>query len=318
VSRRRRAANIAVPSPLDNGAGALAAHEGASRAAKRAFGRALAIFMVAGFCLSSLDATAKYLVRDHALFLVVWARYAGQMTIVTPFAWRNAGPGFWRTRRLRLQLLRSALLLAATVCFFGALRYLPLAEGSAITFLAPIFVVVLSGPLLGERPNLARWVATGAGFCGILILVRPGSAVFHPAALLLVLAALCNALYYLLTRKLVDESMHTTLFYSALVGTVGLSLALPWELKLATPTAADAWFLALGLFAGLGHWLIVSAFQHAQPSLLTPFSYLQMIWATLYGYLVFNQLPDRWSGLGMTIIVASGLLLALQERRRAS
>ena len=195
-------------------------------------------FLVAGFCLSSLDATAKYLVRDHALFLVVWARYAGQMLVVTPFAWRHAGHGFWRTQRLGLQLLRSALLLGATACFFGALRYLPLAEGSAITFLAPIFVVVLSGPLLGERPNLARWIATATGFCGILILVRPGSAVFHPAAVLLVIAALFNALYYLLTRKLIDENMHTTLFYSALVGTVGLSLALPWELPAMTLDAA--------------------------------------------------------------------------------
>ena len=276
------------------------------------------MFLVAGFCLSSLDATAKYLVQDHSLFLVVWARYTGQMLVVTPFAWRHAGHGFWRTQRLGLQLLRSALLLGATACFFGALRYLPLAEGSAISFLAPIFVVVLSGPLLGERPNLARWIATVAGFSGILILVRPGSAVFHPAALLLVAAALFNALYYLLTRKLVDENMHTTLFYSALVGTVGLSLALPWELHATMPTPRDGLFLVLGLFAGLGHWLIVSAFQHAQPSLLTPFSYLQMIWATLYGYLIFDQLPDRWSGVGMTIIVASGLLLALQERRRAN
>ena len=131
-----------------------------SRAAEHAFARALTTFLVAGFCLSSLDATAKYLVRDHALFLVVWARYAGQMLVVTPFAWRHAGHGFWRTQRLGLQLLRSALLLGATACFFAALRYLPLAEGSAITFLAPIFVVVLSGPLLGERPNLARWIAT--------------------------------------------------------------------------------------------------------------------------------------------------------------
>ena len=282
-----------------------------------AFAHALTLFLVAGFCLSSLDATAKYLVRDHSLFLVVWARYAGQMLVVTPFAWRQAGAGFWRTRRLGLQLLRSTLLLGATGCFFGSLRYLPLAEGSAITFLAPIFVVVLSGPLLGERPNLGRWIATAAGFGGILILVRPGSAVFHPAALLLVLAALFNALYYLLTRKLIDESMHTTLFYSALVGTVGLSLALPWELHAATPTPRDGLFLALGLFAGLGHWLIVSALQHTQPSLLTPFSYLQMIWATLYGYLIFDQLPDKWSAVGMTVIVASGLLLALQERRRA-
>jgi drug/metabolite transporter (DMT)-like permease len=280
--------------------------------------RALPLFLLAGLCLSSLDATGKYLVRDYPLFLVVWARYAGQMLVVTPYAWRQAGSGFWKTRRPWLQLLRSALLLGATVCFFGGLRYLPLAEGSAILFLAPIFVVVLSGPLLGERPNLARWVASIAGFSGILILVRPGSAVFHPAALLLVAAALFNALYFLLTRKLVGESVHTTLFYSALVGTVGLSLMLPWELDTGAPTLKDGvLFVLLGVFAGLGHWLIVSAFQLAPASLLTPFAYLQMVWATAYGFAIFGQLPDRWSALGMTIIVASGLLLALQERRRA-
>src|SRR5574340_1457465 len=101
--------------------------------------RALPLFLLAGLCLSSLDATAKYLVRDHALFLVVWARYAGQMLVVTPFAWRRAGGSFWRTRHPALQLLRSGALLIATVCFFGGLRYLPLAEASAITYLGPLF-----------------------------------------------------------------------------------------------------------------------------------------------------------------------------------
>lgn len=110
-------------------------------------------------CLSSLDATAKYLVRDHALLLVVWARYAGQMLVMTPFAWHRAGSGFWRPRHPSIQRLRSSFLLTATLCFFGGLRYLPLAEGSAITFLAPMFVVILSGPLLGERPTRARWIA---------------------------------------------------------------------------------------------------------------------------------------------------------------
>src|SRR5262249_34649810 len=174
------------------------------------------------------DATAKYMVRDHALFLVVWARYAGQMLVVTPFALQRAGPGFWRTRRLGMQLLRSSFLLVATFCFFGGLRYLPLAEASSITFLAPVFVVLLSGPLLREPPTRPRWIASIVGFVGILILVRPGSAIFHPAALLLLLAALCNALFLMSTRKLVEENPYTTLFYSALVGTVGLSLGLPW------------------------------------------------------------------------------------------
>jgi drug/metabolite transporter (DMT)-like permease len=237
---------------------------------------------------------------------------------VTPFAWHRAGPGFWRTQRLPLQLVRSSMLLIATFCFFGALRYLPLAEASAITFLAPIFIVLLSGPLLGERPTLGRWVASITGFVGILILLRPGSSVFHPAALLLLITALTNALYQVLTRKLVDESAHTTLFYSALVGTVVLSLALPWGIgDNAMTWRGGALLLLLGLCAGLGHWAMIGAFLLAPASLLTPFTYLQMVWAIGYGYLIFDQLPDHWSALGMTVIVASGLLLALQERQRA-
>jgi drug/metabolite transporter (DMT)-like permease len=209
-------------------------------------------------------------------------------------------------------------LLTATICFFGSLRYLPLAEGSAITFLAPIFVVVLSGPLLGEQPTQARWIASVAGFAGVLILVRPGSAIFHPATLLLVVAALCNALYFLMTRKLADESAYTTLFYSALAGTIGLSLALPWQFDGGAPSLRDgALFLMLGLFAGLGHWFVINAYLLAPASMLTPFTYLQMIWATLYGFAIFGHLPDHVSALGMTIIVASGLWLALQERARA-
>ena len=279
---------------------------------------ALAFFLCAGLCLSSLDASAKYLVREHSLFVVLWLRYAGQMAIVTPFAWRNAGAGFWRTRRLGLQLLRSAALLAATALFFAALRFLPLAEASAITFLAPIIIVVMSHLWLHERPNRARWIASMSGFIGILIVLRPGSAVFHPATLMLVGTAFFNALYQVLTRKLVDESVHTTLFYSALVGAVGLTLALPWAGSAELPDLRTGLlFLLPGLFAGLGHWFVISAYLRAPASLLTPFTYLQMIWATLYGYLIFGQLPDRWSSLGMAIVLASGLLLALQEQRRS-
>jgi drug/metabolite transporter (DMT)-like permease len=255
-------------------------------------------------------------VRDHTLFLVVWARYIGQMVVVTPVAWHRGGNDFWRTRHLGTQLGRSVCLVVATVCFFGALRFLPLAEASAITFLAPMFAVFLSMPVLGERPTRARWIAAIVGFVGILILVRPGAAAFHPAAALLVLAALANALYQLLTRKLPNDTPYTTLFYSALVGTAVLSLALPVAELPKEVTAQDAVFLLLlGVFAGLGHYLLIGAFLAAPASLVAPFAYLQMIWATLYGYVVFGQLPDGFSAIGMAVIVASGVGLVWHERR---
>ena len=279
--------------------------------------RALPLFLLAGLCFSTLDATAKWLVRDHTLFVVVWARYVGQMVVVTPIAWHRGGSGFWRTRHLKIQLARSVCLVVATVCFFGALRFLPLAEASAITFLAPMFAIFLSMPVLGERPTRARWIASIVGFAGILVLVRPGAAAFHPAAALLVVAALSNALYQLLTRKLPNDTPYTTLFYSALVGTAVLSLALPLADLPREVSARDGFFLlVLGVLAGLGHWLLISAFLAAPASLVAPFTYLQMIWATAYGYAIFGQLPDGFSAVGMTIIVASGVGLVLHERRQ--
>jgi len=279
--------------------------------------RALPLVLLVGLCFSTLDATAKYLLQDHALFVIVWARYAGQMLVVTPIAWQRGGPGFWRTRHLRMQLVRSLCLVSATACFFGGLRFLPLAEGSAISFMAPMFAIVLSMPVLGERPTRARWLASIAGFAGIVILVRPGSAVFHPATGLLVLAAISNALYQLLTRRVPHDSPYTTLFYTALVGTVGLSLALPFAGMPGNASARDVLFLVLlGLLAGIGHWMLISAFLMAPASLVAPFTYVQMIWATMYGYLVFGQLPDGLSAVGMGVIVASGVALVVHERRR--
>jgi drug/metabolite transporter (DMT)-like permease len=277
---------------------------------------ALPLILGAGLCFSTLDATAKYLVQEHTLFLVVWARYAGQMLVTTPIAWQRLGHGFWRTQHLRMQLLRSACLVTATLCFFGALRFLPLAEGTAISFLAPLVAIVLSGPVLGERPTKARWVAAIGGFVGILVLVRPGSAVFHPATGLLLLAALSNGLYQLLTRRVPRDSAHTTLFYSGLVGAAALSLLLPFAEVPAHATWRDALFmLMLGLLAGLGHGLLIGAFLRAPASLVAPFTYVHMLWATAYGWLVFGQLPDGLSALGMAIIVGSGVALVIHEGR---
>jgi drug/metabolite transporter (DMT)-like permease len=277
---------------------------------------ALPLFLFAGLCLSSLDATAKWLVRDHSLWVVVWARYVGQMIVVTPFVWHRGGHAFWRTHKPLMQLLRSLFLLLATIGFWGGLRYLPLAEASSITFLAPTFVVLLSWPVLRERATRARQIASTVGFIGIVILLRPGSSVLHPAVLLLIASALANALYQLLTRRLLDESPYTTLFYSATVGTLALSVVLPFALDVDHLVSVGIGPLVLlGFLAGLGHYAMTNAYLSAPASLLTPFTYLQIVWATAFGDLLFDQHPDALSGLGMAIVVASGAALALWERR---
>jgi len=281
--------------------------------------RALPLFLGAGLCFTALDSTAKLLLlRDHALLVVVWARYAGQMAAVTPYARHRLGPDFWRTKHLKVQLVRSLMLVLATLGFFGALRYLPLAEASAISNLAPVFIVLLSPWMLGERPGRARLAAAAAGFVGVLILLRPGSSVLHPAALLLFVTAITNAFYGMLTRKLGDDSAYTTLFYSALVGTVVLTPLVPFAIV----TSAWNWqsaglFALLGVLAGLGHSMVTRAFLRAPASMLAPFTYVQIVWATTFGYVVFDQLPDGVSFIGMAVIVASGIALAWQERRRA-
>src|SRR5439155_14525117 len=155
------------------------------------------------------------------------------------------------------------------------------------------------------------------GFLGILILLRPGSSILHPAVALLFITAVCNALYQMLTRKLKGEPPHTTLFYSAIVGTVGLSATLPFALEATTLVPSDALlFLMLGTFAGAGHWFLIRAYMAATASLLTPFTYLQIVWATAFGFIVFGQYPDGWSAVGVAVIAVICLIVAFQASAR--
>lgn len=279
-------------------------------------GAALLLFMLGGFCLSSLDAIGKMVLTEAGLVLLVWARYAGQVLVSLPLSYAFAGPHFWQTKKLTTQLSRSVLLLLTSILFFAGIQWLPLAEASAISFTAPLWVALLSGPALGERVARGDWVVAAIGFSGILLIVRPGTEIFHPAAILVAGMAFINAIYQLLTRKLTSDHPFTTFFYSGLVGAALSSLALayvglPDVLSLNTMLG-----LAMaGVLGGLGHLLFVLAFYRASPATLTPFVYLQMIWAIIFGWFIFNQLPDFLALIGMTIIVGSGLWLVLARHQ---
>ena len=261
----------------------------------------------------SLDATAKYLVARYPVVEVVWARFVFHMLFVTlllaPRLRLHAG-----SRRPGLQLLRSLLLLATTIAFFSGVALLPLADASAVMFTSPILLTVLAIPLLGEHVGPRRWAAVAVGFVGALIVVRPGTGVMGAGAWFILGAALCNALYQLATRKLrAFDGPLTTLLYTAVVGTVVLSAALP-AVWVAPEPAHWPLFALLGVFGGAGHFTLIKAFQRAPAAVVAPFSYASLLWATGYGWLVFGDLPDGWTVVGAAVIAGGGLYILHRER----
>ncbi len=258
---------------------------------------------------------AKILVQDTNLIAVVWSRFFGQLLLAAPIAWYFLGKDFWRTQNLGLQLFRSCLLVATAALFFAGLNWLPLAEASSITFTAPIWVAILSGPILGERVGIKDWIVAALGFLGILFIARPGSAIFHIAAILLVLMAFLNAIFQLSTRKLIEDSAYTTFFYSGIVGLVISTLLLPFAAPLPTlPTYEYALFGLIGFVGGFAHLLVVLAFYKMRPYKLTPLVFLQLLWAVGYGYIIFGELPDGLSFIGMILIASSGIWLIWNHR----
>jgi drug/metabolite transporter (DMT)-like permease len=268
-------------------------------------------------CFSYLDATAKYLNLYMTTLQVVWARYTGAFVVALVVSNPFTRPELMRTRRPDVQVGRSTLLLASTCFNFFALRHLQLDQATAIAFSTPFFVAALSGPMLGEWVNWRRWSAITVGFVGVLVVIRPSPESFNPAALLSVGAALCYALYAITTRMLSrSDSNETTLFYSNIVGVVVLMPMLPFVWVSPQDPLIVALMVLAGLFGGCGHYLFVRAHRLAPVSVLAPFTYTQLLWVIVLGYLVFGQVPSVWTLAGSAIVIVSGLYLLNRERQR--
>lgn len=281
--------------------------------------RGALLFLSTLFLFAALDATAKYMSLFFAVPLLVWARYVVHFLIMLVAMAPAMGREILLTRRPWLMSFRALTLVGVTLLGQLALKTLPLAETTALVFVTPLLVALLAGPLLGERINLRVWLATATGFSGVLLIARPGGALLGPGVAYALGAALCYAIYQILTRKLA-ASEHPTrlLFYTALVGTLSMSAVLPayWEGQIPTPMQGLL-IVSLGIYGGLGHFLMIRAFRDAPASSLSPLLYVQLIWATLLGWWVFDHLPDFWTVLGMLIIGVSGLSLVLRIRTNA-
>lgn len=278
--------------------------------------RGILLMTATAATFACLDATAKYLGRSLNSMDVVWLRYTAHVILLAAFlrVWQDLSP--FRTTRPLMQLLRGITLLGSTFFNFWALQYLQLAEASAIMFAGPLLVTALAGPMLGEAVGRRRWAAVLVGFCGILVVTRPGTGAMHWATILSVCAMVNYAFYSILTRKMnKTELPESLLMLSALVGVVALSPVAPSALG-----SLDGWqwglAALLGVFGVAGHTMMVLAHRIASASLLAPFMYTQMVWMILLGYLIFGDAPDAWTMVGTAIIAASGLYILHRERVR--
>jgi drug/metabolite transporter (DMT)-like permease len=265
-----------------------------------------------------LDTTAKYLNLYMSTLQVVWARYTG--AFLFPFIVSNpwTQPGLVRTTRPVLQIVRSVLLLGSTLFNFAALRYLQLDEAISLVFSTPFFVAALSGPILGEWVRWRRWSAIAVGFLGVLVVVRPGPGTFQPAALLSLSAAVCYALYSIITRILArTDSNATTLFYSNVVGALALLPVVPFVWTTPSEPLVIALMVAAGAIGSCGHYLLIAAHRLAPAAVLSPFIYTEIVLVIAAGYLVFGDVPNRWTITGAAIVVASGLYILHREHQSA-
>ena len=274
------------------------------------------LIIAAVTCFTMIDSSAKWLVKSLPPIEVVFARYLGHLLIVALIALPVYGLALLRTNALKQQLWRASMLLSSTVLNFIAVQFLPLAMTASILFTLPLWVCALSVPLLGEKVGIRRWAAIIVGFIGVLVVVRPGMAGFHWAALVSLASALCVAFYFIETRRLAGVDATATMqFYAALVATLLIAPFALWQWVWPATLLDGMVFATIGFWGWLGHQLLTMAYRLAPATTLAPFTYLQLIPMTLAGYVFFGDVPDRWVFIGGTIVVGSGMYVWFRERQ---
>ncbi len=283
--------------------------------------QAVALTIAAVACFAALDTTTKYLSQSVTLMMVLWCRYVLQAAATAATMLPRKGRALLRTRRPGLQLLRGVMLIACSMFAFASFRHLPVGDVTAIGLLTPVVVSVLAVLTLGENLSPLRFACVVAGFAGALIVIRPGGAMFGWAILMPLGMVATNTVFQIVTGKLANiDDAATTHFYTGSIGAVIATLLLPLGWTTVREPGVWALLLLLGVFATLGHFLLIVAYQRAPATTVTPFLYAQIGFALLGGWLVFAHEPDRWSFVGIALIAVSGATgtwLAAREKRRA-
>ena len=280
--------------------------------------RGIGLILASTVFLGTSDVTSKYLSKTLPSIEIAWIRFLVFAVIMLPVMVPHSRVYSMRTSQLGMQFWRGVAVLGSSLIFISGLRFLPVAEASATSFVAPLLVTALSIPLLGERVGLRRWLATAVGLIGVLVILRPGTSAFHIAAFFPLVSASAWACTLIMTRMMSGkEHAATTMTYSSIVGLGILTAMVPFVWV--NPTWHDVLFgVLIGVASTAGQWIVVLAFRYADASVLAPFSYTQLLWVSILGFVVFGEVPDVWTVTGAAVIVASGLYTAHRERVRRS
>jgi drug/metabolite transporter (DMT)-like permease len=280
------------------------------------------LFGVLFICLSGLTSPlmngfAKLLGETYSSLQVSWARAFGHVLFMLATFVPRFGVRMLRTHRLRKHLLRSSCLFISNLSYFFAIGFIPLGKAASINMTGPLIVAALAWPMLQERTNLGRVVAVMVGFAGVLVIIRPGTEVFHWAALIIIFSALMNGFYQMLTRKIADtEAAETSAIYSSIVGAFAMLVVLPFVWRTPTGIGDIAMFCSLGALGAISHYFVALALGFAPANIVTPFQYVQLVGSVLVGYLFFGDLPDALTWLGAAIVIGSGLYVGWTQTRR--
>ena len=275
------------------------------------------LFITAIFLISIVDTICKFFTKDLHAIQIVWGYLIGINVTLWIFFFLKGKKlsKLVKSKKLVLQIIRPAFLICSISSLFIGLTYLPIAEATAIGFVAPLFITALSVPILREKVGIHRWSAVLIGFLGVIIIVRPGTEFWHIASIMPLLGAFFFALFQILTRLLsTTENTYTTLFYTGIGGLGWSSLMVPfvWSPMLRIHFFV---FFSIGIMGAIAHLCMISAFDRAEASFLAPYNYTKLLWVAVLGYIIFGDIPSLEMWLGAFIIVSAGFYVFNREKK---
>ena len=275
--------------------------------------KAITFNLLAWVMLPIMDGFAKYLSSDLPVLQITWARYFFTVAFTLPIMFFFFKKNLVWTDKPKLQLIRGLILLTANVCFFYSISIISLAKALTLAFIAPLIVTAFSPIFLGEKVGFRRWSAVMIGFIGSMVVIRPGFVEINLASLAALGTGVMYGFYLIITRKLSSsDNPLLTLLLTGVVGAIIISFVMPFVwIK---PTL-NQWSMmaAIGIFACVGHLFIILSLKYADASKLAPFSYFEIVTNIIIGYYFFSDFPDKWTFLGLFIIILSGIYISRRE-----